>query len=129
MATCGFCALPVGPSPENRVDTVALGPFHNSCYPKKLDELDAVARDKEKARVEELLALRRVVREQEVAMQKLLDQIADADRIQEAAKNVLLDGMGENCVAMNDPARDSSALRHAHNHMAEAYVLLNGGAD
>ena len=53
----------------------------------------------------------------------------DADAVSETVKNVLLDGMGENNAAMNDPARDSSALRHAHNHMAEAYVLLNGGKD
>ena len=73
--------------------------------------------------------LRRVVREQEVAMQKILDQIGAADELCDSVKNVLLDGMGENNAAMNDPARDSRALREAHNHMAEAYVLLNGGTD
>ena len=77
----------------------------------------------------EVQMLRRVVREQTVAMQKLLDQICAADKLCGSVKNVLLDGMGENNAAMNDPARDSRALRIAHNHMAEAYVLLNGGTD
>ena len=77
----------------------------------------------------EVEMLRRVVREQNAAMARLLQAAADADAVCESVKNVLLDGMGENNAAMNDPARDSTALRHAHNHMAEAYVLLNGGTD
>ena len=34
-------------------------------------------------------------------------------------------GIGEAHEAMDDPARDSSALRRANNRMAEAYTILS----
>ena len=77
----------------------------------------------------EVEMLRRVVREQNAAMARLLQAAADADAVCESVKGVLLDGMCGNHAAMKDPARDSTALRRAHNHMADAYVLLNGGTD
>ena len=72
----------------------------------------------------EVETLRRVVREQAAAMQRLVDTMHEADTVQETAKNVLFEGMEQTNAAMADPARDSRALREAHNVMAEAWDIL-----
>ena len=72
----------------------------------------------------EVEMLRRVVREQKEAMDRLLRVLHEADTVQETAKNVLFEGMEQTTAAMADPARDSRALREAHNVMAEAWDIL-----